>query len=180
MAQVNQQDWISAGLNQLRSEGPMAISGEKLARRLDVTRGSFYHHFRSMDDYVEKLMDEWESAHTHNPLQQVHASAKDAAAEMALLLEAAWNADADLEIAVRQWAFSNDRVRQRVERVDATRLQHLRCLYGELVRDSEKGNKFAVIAYYGLLGAMHAWPRHGRDELRRLILEIQALLLTEL
>ena len=180
MAQVSQQDWISAGLNQLRSEGPMAISGEKLARRLDVTRGSFYHPFRNMDEYVEKLMAAWESAHTYDPLQQVHASAKDTAAEMSLLLEAAWNADADLEIAVRQWAFSNDRVRQGVEKVDATRLGHLRHLYGKLVGDTEKGNKFALIAYYGLLGAMHAWPRPGRDELRRLILEIQALLLTEL
>ncbi|HVL00520.1 MAG TPA: helix-turn-helix domain-containing protein [Dongiaceae bacterium] len=180
MAQVNQQDWLNAGLNQLRSEGPMAISGEKLARRLDVTRGSFYHHFRSMDEYVDKLMDEWEKAHTQVPLEEVHAHATDTTAEMALLMEAAWNADAELEIAIRQWAFSNDRVRQRVEKVDATRMGHLRRLYGVLTKDPVKGDKFAQIAYYGLLGAMHAWPRHDREDMRRLILEIQALLLTEL
>jgi AcrR family transcriptional regulator len=180
VAQVNRQDWINAGINQLRSEGPAAISGEKLARRLDVTRGSFYHHFRNMDEFVEQVMDEWESTHTRTLLVKAHDLAKDPAAEMAFLLEAAWNADVDLEIAVRQWAFSHEGVRQRVEKVDATRLTHLTQLYGQLIGNPVKGAKFGKIAYFGLLGAMHAWPRPPREQLRRLILEIQELLLTGL
>lgn len=180
MAQVRREDWIHAGINQLRTEGPGAISGEKLARRLDVTRGSFYHHFRSMDDYVEQLLEEWQHTHTLTLLSKVHDIAKDPAAEMAMLLEAAWNADADLEIAVRQWAFSNDRVRQRLEQVDITRLAHITQLYGTLIGNADKGAKLAKIAYFGLLGRLHAWPRPGRSDLRHLILEIQALLLTEI
>ncbi len=180
MAQVRKEDWIQSGINQLRNEGPAAISGEKLARRLDVTRGSFYHHFRNMDDYIEQLLEAWERTHTLSVLTQVHDSAPDPAAEMAMLLEAAWNADVDLEIAVRQWAFTNDRVRQRLEQVDATRLGHITQLYSTLIGSPDKGAKLAKIAYFGLLGRLHALPRPGREDLRALILEIQVLLLTEL
>lgn len=180
MAQVNRDDWINAGINQLRTHGPHQLSGEKLARRLDVTRGSFYHHFRNMDDFVDSLMDEWEQAYTHQKIQDAHDRARDPQSEMALLMEVAWNADIDLEIAVRQWAFSNLKVRQRVEAIDTLRRGRLTDVYTQLTGDPARGAQLSAIAYYGLLGAMHAWPRRTRDELRALILEIQNLLVNVL
>ena len=36
--------------------------------------------------------------------------------------------------------------------------------------------KLGKLAYYGLLGALHRWPRIGKEELKNLILEIQDLL----
>ena len=55
MSKLSKHDWVSAGINQLKEHGPAGVSGEKIARRLDVTRGSFYHHFRSVHELV-KLM----------------------------------------------------------------------------------------------------------------------------
>ena len=180
MAQVTREDWISAGINQLRAHGPHNLSGEKLARRLDVTRGSFYHHFRNMDDFVDLLLDEWERAYTRHQLQDAHDRGGNPRAEMDLLLEAAWNADIDLEIAVRQWAFSNPRVRERVEAIDHFRLERIHQLYRQITGDDPKSARLAQIAYYGLLGLIHAWPRRNRDEMRSMILEIQNMLINDL
>lgn len=178
MAQVSKQDWINAALKQLREQGPQGVSGEKLARRLDVTRGSFYHHFPAMDEFIEQVMDEWERTYTLALLEKVHTG--DPRTEMDRLLEAAWNADIELELAMRQWGFVNAIVQKRIERMDQLRLQHISNLYGILINDSEKGRKFGKIAYFGLLGTLHSSPRPGRAELRELVLEIQNLLMNEL
>lgn len=178
MTVVSKQEWIQAGLNQLREHGCQAISGEKLARRLDVTRGSFYHHFKKMDDYIEQLMDAWENSYTLEQLQRAHSL--DPHQEMTRLLEMAWNADVNLEVAIRQWGFSNTRVQQRIEKIDQLRLQHLSNLYGVLVNDPEKGRRLGTIAYYGLLGVLHSSPRPTKTDLKALILEIQRFLLSAL
>jgi AcrR family transcriptional regulator len=178
MTVVSKQEWIQAGLNQLREFGCQAISGEKLARRLDVTRGSFYHHFKSMDDYVEQLMDEWEQSYTLEKLEKAHSV--DPWQEMTRLLEMAWNSDINLEVAVRQWGFSHPLVQKRVERIDSLRLGHISNLYGILVSDPVKGRQLGTIAYYGLLGALHASPRPTKAGLKELILEIQTLLMSGL
>ena len=178
MTQVNKEDWLLAGLNQLREQGPLGISGEKLARRLDVTRGSFYHHFKNMDAYIHQLMDEWERSYTLTLLENAHAD--DPAQEMLQLMEAAWNSDSDLEVAIRQWGASNSVVSERIARMDQIRLGHLSRIYSILVNDPEKGRKFGTVAYYGLLGALHATPRLTKADLKALILEIQSLFMTEL
>lgn len=178
MTQVNKEDWLLAGLNQLRELGPAGISGEKLARRLDMTRGSFYHHFQNMDDYILQLMDEWQRTYTLALFEKAHAG--NPAQEMALLMETAWNTDTDLEVAIRQWGFTNVLVQSRIEQIDHIRLNHISNLYSVLINDADKGRKFGTIAYYGLLGALHASPRPSKNALRDLIVEIQSLLLTEL
>lgn len=178
MTIVSKQEWLQAGINQLREFGCQAISGEKLARRLDVTRGSFYHHFKSMDEYVEHLMDEWEQSYTLELLEKAHST--DPRLEMTQLLELAWNTDINLEVAVRQWGFSHPLVQSRIEKIDRLRLAHISNLYTVLMNDSEKGRQYGTIAYYGLLGALHASPRPTRATLKALILEIQSLLLAGL
>ncbi len=177
MTQVNKADWIQAGINQLREMGPVGVSGEKLARRLDVTRGSFYHHFKSMDDYIVQLMDSWQQSYTLDLIRK--AQETDPHQEMAHLMETAWNTDIELELAVRQWGFTNDEVQSRVEQVDRYRLNHISRLYSVLINDPVKGQILGSIAYYGLLGALHSSPRKTKTALRELILEIQGFLLTK-
>ncbi|RAS38676.1 TetR/AcrR family transcriptional regulator [Paraburkholderia bryophila] len=61
---LTRDQWISAGFDALDQEGYLGVSAERLARRLNVTRGSFYHHFRSKEDFVRILLVQWESDYT--------------------------------------------------------------------------------------------------------------------
>lgn len=176
MSKLSKHDWVSAGINQLKEHGPAGVSGEKIARRLDVTRGSFYHHFRSVDELVKLMLEFWEQTQTTDILNRSNQDYEDLNEKMTMLLESAWNTDADLEIAIRQWAFTNATVRQHVERIDQIRLGYISAIYSQLVNDSKRGPKLGKIAYYGLLGALHAWPRFTKNRLRDTILEIQEIL----
>ena len=125
MSKLSKHDWVSAGINQLKEHGPAGVSGEKIARRLDVTRGSFYHHFRSVDELVKLMLEFWEQTQTTDILNRSNQDYEDLNEKMTMLLESAWNTDADLEIAIRQWAFTNATVRQHVERIDQIRLGYI-------------------------------------------------------
>ena len=52
MPRTTRTRWIEAGFELLDMYGADGVSAERLARRLNVTRGAFYHHFSSRNDYV--------------------------------------------------------------------------------------------------------------------------------
>lgn len=180
MPKLSKENWVAAAINQLKEYGPMGVSGEKIARRLDVTRGSFYHHFSSMDELIELMLQHWEQTQTLDILDRTYQQYTDLNRKMTTLLESAWNSDAELEIAMRQWAFSNQLVRSHVERIDRVRLGFISAVYIELTNSESRGRKLGKIAYYGLLGALHSWPRFTKEQLKETILEIQSLLIQEL
>lgn len=177
MARLSPNDWVIAGINQLKEFGPQGISGEQIARRLDVTRGSFYHHFSSMEQFISLLIKHWETTQTLEVVAKAHEKTNSIEEQMTSLMESAWSSDAELEIAMRQWAFTNDQVRSSVENADRMRLSFIQAIYSKLVKDEKQGKKLGKLAYYGLLGALHRWPRISRHELRELVTEIQELLL---
>ena len=75
---------------------------------------------------------------------------------------------------------TNKQVQQRVATNDKFRLSYLVQLYQTVVGDRDKGERFAQIAFYGFLGAIHAQPRISEEALGKLVGEIQTLMLNDL
>lgn len=173
-------DWINAGIKALKTKGAHAISAEKLAKHMGVTRGSFYHHFENIHAFNAAILDHWIRVNTTEPFAEAKAKAKTIAEELEELVEKSWHTDLQMEVAVRAWAMTNSQVRQCVETSDRYRLEYLISLYQAVVGDQNRGKKFAQIAFYGLLGAIHAQPKMEEEKLGELIKEIQSLMLNEL
>ena len=53
-------DWAQAALDQIAEQGVAAVAVEPLARRLGVTKGSFYWHFPSRDALLQAALERWE------------------------------------------------------------------------------------------------------------------------
>ena len=51
--------WLKEGLEALREGGTEALRIDPLARRLEVTKGSFYSHFSSKDEYLNAICEYW-------------------------------------------------------------------------------------------------------------------------
>lgn len=177
---VTKADWLDLGLEVLVKDGPQALSAEKLAKRLSVTRGSFYHHFGNVAEFVDELLLHWEEANTEAGFRSAREKSDDPVEQMHFLIHFAWSSSRELDVVIRAWAMSNDQVRAHVERVDRNRFQRLTELYQNVVGDNEKGAKFAKIAFYGLIGALHALPRMTDEELATLLHEVQDLMVTQL
>ena len=67
------QDWELAALELMAEEGVAAGAVESLARRLGVTKGSFYWHFSQRDALIEAALKRWEETDTHNLVARVES-----------------------------------------------------------------------------------------------------------
>jgi len=54
-------DWAQAALDLIAEQGVAAVAVEPLARRLGLTKGSFYWHFPSREALLQAALDRWES-----------------------------------------------------------------------------------------------------------------------
>lgn len=53
-------DWAQAALDLIAEQGVGAVAVEPLARRLGVTKGSFYWHFPSRESLLVAALERWE------------------------------------------------------------------------------------------------------------------------
>lgn len=58
------QDWAEAALDAIASGGIEAVAVEPLARKLGVTKGSFYWHYPNRDALVARALEVWEHHET--------------------------------------------------------------------------------------------------------------------
>ncbi|MCL6713795.1 TetR/AcrR family transcriptional regulator [Pseudoxanthomonas sp. z9] len=60
-ARLSADDWAQAALDLIAEQGVSAVAVEPLARRLGVTKGSFYWHFPSRDALLQAALERWEA-----------------------------------------------------------------------------------------------------------------------
>ena len=56
---LTRENWISGAWDMLGESGLDGVRVEPLARRLGVTKGSFYWHFKGRSELLEALLDRW-------------------------------------------------------------------------------------------------------------------------
>ncbi|WP_256646312.1 TetR/AcrR family transcriptional regulator [Thermomonas paludicola] len=57
---LSAEDWAREALDQISEQGVASVAVEPLARRLGVTKGSFYWHFPSRDALLQAALERWE------------------------------------------------------------------------------------------------------------------------
>ena len=58
---LSAEDWAQAALDLIAEQGVAAVAVEPLARRLGVTKGSFYWHFPSREALLQAALERWEA-----------------------------------------------------------------------------------------------------------------------
>lgn len=69
--QLTRDDWIEAALDALADGGVAALRVDVLAKRLGITRGSFYWHFADRDALLGAALEEWERTVTTETIEQL-------------------------------------------------------------------------------------------------------------
>lgn len=117
-------DWIMIGLAALRAEGPDALTIDRLTATAQRTRGSFYHHFASHEDFVRAMADSWLQQSTVGPIAEMQRTA-DVRRVRASLAEFAAALDHRLERQMRRLGEINADVHATVRRSDEMRMATL-------------------------------------------------------
>lgn len=121
---LTRRDWLKAGLAVLVDEGVEAVQITRLARKLDVTRGSFYWHFADRGALLDALIETWHLRNTGAMDQALEEAATLAHGILELFL--VWvdhrRFDPELDQALRDWARRSEAVRAVVEAEDTHRV----------------------------------------------------------
>jgi AcrR family transcriptional regulator len=154
-------DWLKLGEQRLSIEGQGALSLERLTEAAGRTKGSFYHHFQSRDDFLAALVEHWRQT-------VVEAAARpyrdDRSAWPALLHDAPFQLNQPFERALRRLAADEPIVRAGVERVDRERIDSLTFLVSQLRGDLADPRAFATLMYAVIVGAQ--WLLKSPDDPR--------------
>ena len=161
--------WLSTGLKVLAELGAPGITIGELCQRLNLSKGSFYHHFSSREGFIRELLAYWESEMT----DRVIALTRKEDSKLKKLSElTAGIAAGPVEPAIRAWAAQNSEVDEVLRRVDQRRVHHLATLLQSLeVAD----HKFmARMLYATYLGAQQLRPRPSKQDIRRMFDRVTA------
>lgn len=158
MGKLTRNHWIAAGLEALDHEGHAGVSAESLARRLNVTRGSFYHHFRNREDFLRALLGRWEEDYTQRMLAYA-AQGRSAREILMRYLSIAAGKEPGREVAIRAWALIDPVVAEFQQRVDATRLAFAVESCRRLGRMPGQAELIAQAAHLCLIGGQQAGLR---------------------
>jgi len=127
---LTRQDWIDTAFDLLIREGIAAVTIDRLANMLGITRGSFYHHFSDRKDLLQELLEFWAQRWTYEVRDQVANLGLDPGTTLlALMRTIRANKAADFDAPFRAWALHDPMAREVVSQVDETRLSFIQSLF---------------------------------------------------
>jgi AcrR family transcriptional regulator len=151
-SKLGRQDWLTIGSQTLVEKGIEAVRVDPLAKLLNVTRGSFYWHFKNRDDLLDQILHEWETRNTKNIIEQIEGLDSAPSAKLLSLLEIAAEDNNLLEKAVRVWSVNDVKAAAAIARIDQQRLDYLQNLFLQLGFSAIDAKVRAQIAYSVRLG----------------------------
>ncbi len=131
--QLDRAAWVQAALDTLADEGVTGIRVEVLAKRLHVTKGSFYWHFKDRQDLLAGVLDVWKDGRIRDLIKQTRPEPGKEQAQLFHVIDV-YSASRNkkgilIELAMREWARRDSLAAATVEEVDAWRLRCARELF---------------------------------------------------
>ncbi len=163
MRKLSRNEWVAGSFEALCDGGIDALRVEPLAKRLGVTKGSFYHHFENRRALHMALLGEWERLGTSQIIDDVSGSSPDAAVRLRTLAHETMKSDPftdSIETGIRSWAAIDEEVSATVARVDARRLGFTEGLLRELGLPTALAKRRSLLLYRVLIGEF-MWRTSG-------------------
>ena len=120
MARWARTDWLDHGLTRLREAGPAAVTLEAVCASAQRTRGSFYHHFPTIEAFHLALADRWADQNAEQ-IGAVAVATTTAGQARKTLMRMTSGGDHRLEAAMRALGQDYPAVLDRVRGIDDLR-----------------------------------------------------------
>lgn len=161
---LSRESWINCAFDTLYKEGVEQVRVERLAKKLKVTKGSFYWHFKDRQSLLDDLIEHWNSEMTKtvvenakmfhgDPVQRIFNTLKDIIT----------NERTKYDPVVRAWANHDEKAKKFVEKVDKLRLSFLIGLFSDAGFDNEESEIRARMLYYYVVGEVYVTKKESKS-----------------
>jgi AcrR family transcriptional regulator len=128
----SQEGWLEAAYDSLLESGVDSVKILPLAKKLNLSRTSFYWFFKDREELLAALVARWREKNTGSIVKQAQAYAESLAEAMLNVFDCWLNSDlfdAKFEFAVRSWALQSGKILAEVQDADLTRLEALKQMF---------------------------------------------------
>jgi AcrR family transcriptional regulator len=165
--------WIEAGFTELARSGAEGVRVEVLAKNLGVTKGGFYRRFRDRAALLDAMLQNWSTGRIAAIEAQTSldgVSARERLKALIRLYSERMNTEGmAVELAIRQWARTEDAAAAAVASVDAARLKNVGQLYRATGLSSEDADAQAFLFYSFIFGQSLLFPERGPRKRAQLV-----------
>jgi len=175
-------DWAQAALDLIAEQGVAAVAVEPLARRLGVTKGSFYWHFPSRDALLVAALERWEEVEQETVFGKLEAIADPGQRLRALFTLVAHEFKSHIIYSELLKALDHPAVQPVIGRVSGRRMDYLVASFrqaGLSRTDAQHRARLAYAAYVGFLqlNLQMRQPRLQHDEFEAYVEHVMATLI---
>lgn len=154
--QLDREAWILGAMEILAEEGIAGLRVEVLAKRLRVTKGSFYWHFQDRNDLLMAVLDAWKDGRIRDIVKQtrIHPGRELEQIHHVIDVYSAGRSRRGMmiELAVRDWARRDAAAAAIVAEVDDMRLRCARELFLACGVPREEASSRSMLLYAYVFG----------------------------
>jgi AcrR family transcriptional regulator len=128
----SREGWLDAASEALLEAGVDSVKILPLAKKLGLSRTSFYWFFKDREELLDALLGRWREKNTGSLVRQALAPAETLAEAMLNVFDCWLDSrlfDSKLEFAIRSWALQSDDILAEVRKADQDRLDALRQMF---------------------------------------------------
>jgi AcrR family transcriptional regulator len=147
--------WLDAAYLSLLESGVESVKIQLLAKRLDLSRTSFYWFFKDREELLSALVTRWREKNTGNLLMQSEAYAESLAEAMLNVFDCWLNKelfDSQFEFAIRSWALQSPEILQEVRQADQVRMEALSRMFMRFGCEARAADVRARTTYLAQIG----------------------------
>jgi len=158
-------DWEQQALVLIAEKGIRAVAVESLAKRMGVTKGSFYWHFHNRESLLEQSLIRWEKHDAAN--LQTSLSAIDDPRERLRSFFRRTGREKLTHNVYSSLCMASDhpQVEPLLERVAARRMKHIEKAFEEIGFDPQQASHRARLTYSAYLGFLQLQRQHQTPSL---------------
>ena len=155
---LSRKDWILAAFRALTKAGPHALKVEPLARSMNVSKGSFYWHFKDIYALKTAMIAHWQAVAAAEIIAQVHRTEQAPPAALSRLLvltvspRKAPFGGPTTEAAIRDWGRDEPQVAEAMRTVDRQRVDFIAGLMRQYGLPAIQARQNARLFYAALIG----------------------------
>ena len=154
-SRLNSESWVRAARAVLIQSGVERVKIEPLAVALGVTRGSFYAHFRSRQDLLAALLEDWKVTNTRALQEAIEDNAGDGRNQLKAVVRV-WIEESSYspayDTAMRDWARTAKAVAKTVMAVDEFRISLIKGAFEALGYRDPDSQVRANVMYFHQVG----------------------------
>lgn len=128
----SQEVWLQAAYDALLETGVESVKILPLAKKLNLSRTSFYWFFKDREELLAALLTRWRDKNTGNLVKQCEAYAESVVEAMFNVFDCWIDTelfDPRFEFAVRSWALQSEDISKEIEVADRARLSALQNMF---------------------------------------------------